>query len=144
MCWTTSIYPHIKLATENIPVYKIVDKTGGFWFWSTFSSYYYGFTYKLHKTYSEKLGAIHDLRTELYAINEGIHSYHNTLTKISTSKYGDKWVNDFNGYILDNYCRLGNVVKVQGYIPKGSKYYLNENGEYISEQIVLTKYNKIK
>lgn len=144
MCWTTSIRPQIKIATENIPVYKIVDKKGGFWFWSTFSSYYYGFIYKLHKRYSEKIGGIRDLRTGVYAIDKGIHSYHNTLTSISTSKYGDRWIRSFNGEILDNYCRFGNVVRVQGYIPKGSKYYLNENGECISEQIVLTKYNKIK
>ena len=145
MCWTTFIYPHIQIATENIPVYKIVDKKKGFWFWSTFSSYYYGFTYKLHKRYSEKLGRIWDPCTGLYAIDEGIHSYHNTLTRISTSKYGDRWIRSFNGEILDNYCTLARtIVKVQGYIPKGSKYYLNEDGEYVSEQIVLTKYNKIK
>ena len=146
MCWTTSIRPQLKIATENIPVYKIVDKIGGFWFWSTFKSYYQNFIYKLHKIYSEKIGEICSDDEEFYSIDKGIHSYHNTFTKISVGKHGEIWIDESNGDVIGYYfqssCR--NVVKVQGYIPKGSKYYLNEYGEYVSEQIVLTKYNKIK
>lgn len=154
MCWITSIRPHIQIATENIPVYKIVIKEGGFWFWSTFQSYYQNFIYKLHKIYSEKIEEICSDEANFYSIDEanfysidkGIHSYHNAFTKISVSKYGKIWIEGFNGGMIGYYSRSAyrNVVKVQGYIPKGSKYYLNEYGEYVSEQIVLTKYNKIK
>ena len=146
MCWTTFIRPHIQTATENIPVYKIVTKEGGFWFWSTFQSYYQNFIYKLHKIYSEKIGKICSEEANFYSINKGIHSYHNAFTKISVGKHGEIWIGGLNGDIIGYYFQSAyrNVVKVQGYIPKGSKYYLNEYGEYVSEQIVLTKYNKIK
>ena len=44
----------------------------------------------------------------------------------------------FGVYPID-YADFSNVAIVEGYIPKGTVYYINEDGEIISNGIVLTK-----
>lgn len=135
MCWTSQQQPVAMIATKDISVYKIMKVFGG-----EIYSYYHSFRYELNSTYKGKLGNPHKCSNfwcgERYEIDKGYHSYSSELTEITYPEgFRQICVKDANPIIdLDTYCT---GIVVQCAIPKGARYYLNENGEYVSNQIII-------
>lgn len=117
-----------KVADKNIVVFKIVQLRGGkFGKINMFSPFYDDtFRYKLGKTYHQKITP----RTEKYStgglymeIFEGIYclAYRNTAER----------------YLSENIstCTISNFAIVTAIIPEGTKYYINERDEIVTEAL---------
>lgn len=112
-------------------------------------SWYRGKKYILNTEYEVHLQQVpKDTLYGNYFLEVGLHSYSkNAVHKV---KYGSIYNTDvvtiwYKAKPLDslrNYT-MGILVKVYGYIPKGAEYFRNDRGEYISNKITLTKYEKI-
>ena len=119
-----------RVAQEDIPVYKVVEKYG-----EGFCSLYYKYHYEIGNEYSIRAMNL-TFEIETMKIEDAFHSY-------ST----ECWM-DLNGRSLDIrsisgqrvICSLekrylDNIYKLNCVIPKGATYYLNRHGEYASNQI---------
>ncbi len=132
MCWRSSKLVCKNSGDEKVPIYKVLGLSYGI-----LKAYYYNdFHYTLDFTYKCKI------KPELYAltiylINEGLHCYSakcrfrytypgvlvTCLTE--TRKYP-------NGLYTT-------AVIVKGYIPPNTTYYINDEGEIVTESLVLTE-----
>ena len=130
MCWESKKIPELKIAPIDIPVFKVVHKDH--------SAYYQPFYYySLNKVYTTNLGVPSGhIWERLYQINEGFHSYSATECRVVRTHSSD----GIRTYIsvlhdttkLDCYA---NAAIMKCVIPKGSQYYLNNRGEYVSNKI---------
>lgn len=76
---------------------------------------------------------------KLYYIEEGFHSYGDRVD-ILMMPYGKRmrFVAEFRGAIVDSGTFFtDNLEVVDCVIPKGSKYYMNERDEYVSDKIIV-------
>lgn len=128
MCWKTDRkeYTQIKTATKNIPVYKFLTRNGH----TPFKDYPIIFEKKL-----PKVELLNDYHFYDNGINQGYHSY-------STSVCLSESLNNTHVYAPSpSPCWLGSfphrIVCHKGYIPKGTKYYINEWCEIVSETLVV-------
>ena len=134
MCWITNKKAVCQLATKNIEIFKIMIFNSS----NTVVSYYQEFKYKLNKAYDTKeLEVIYSHDYDYGEIYEGFHSYASDCT-VRKGNVISVW-NDVN--FLDSYNIYSVIVK--GYIPVGAHYYLNERGEYVSDEIYLTEIKTI-
>jgi len=142
MCWVSKECKPL-VSDGNVKVIKICGQKANsllFGYFRTLFSYHLNLTYKtevkIHKPY---------FANEFYG-REGFHCYSadkctwksdvkNRVIKIGT--YSDT-LTYFASYPID-YANFSNVVIAEGYIPKGTVYYINMDGEIISNSIVLTK-----
>lgn len=141
MCWIGEDVKQI--AKENIPIFKICCLIDG-----QIISLYQKYPYNLNMPYYseihiEETGLIH------YMITKGLHSYHPKVRIwYAYDQYAIPKVRIW--YAYNQYAIWGlhgtvmcttdlNIIKVIGYIPKGSVYYLNYRGEYVSDKLVLTE-----
>ena len=153
MCWRTYKIAEKKTAKEDIPVFKIM--------YPSCKSIYYLKGYELDVLYTSELDS--PIQTYDYygrgnfIVNRGFHSYlkesvktlrnepqdlNGTFTSLNHYFHTLVIVSEKN-HMLDNLSLLNNsYIKVSGIIPKGSKYYLNEDGEIVSDQIIL-KYSEL-
>lgn len=137
MCWRNYTSPLKKLiAEENIPIFKVCIKDP-LDFLNTVESYFMSHCYQLETVY--KLDCITPRDANGYfEINAGFHSYlagclfrRDVLNVVwILSPQPRRWVCSYE---------RNNTVKVGGYIPKGSEYYVNGDGECVSDSICLTK-----
>lgn len=143
MCWIGKC--DVKIAERDFYVYKL-----GHISYKNFRSLYQKFIYK-PKEINKKISldpvcidfAISKSREETpCVIYEGYHSY-----KDITMPYSD--LHPFYRIIylgkLAKYIKIFNIYCIATFIiPKGSKYYENDNGEIVSSDIIYTgKYVKI-
>ena len=148
MCWRTNHIDIIKkgclVAEEDIPCYKILKDRH-----DDLESIYYSFQYKFNTEYENDVNfddeysaakladKINNHWGYMVEVNEGFHSYSYELTE--TKRIGINQIKIFrkdNKNLLDWYENKFNLlVKVNCIIPKGSKYLLNEKGEYVSNKI---------
>lgn len=139
MCWTTNKFIHreSKIAEHDIKMFKVCSPSIlGI---NTVVSYYWELPYALNQVYDSLKNG---LRLEVYGpdyaeINEGFHSYSldcNIVKQTVISIWN-------NRTFLDSY-NVDSII-VYGYIPKGSVYYINERGEYVSDKICLTKIKEL-
>lgn len=139
MCWSTTEPPKRLIAEENIPIFKVCTESAII---HTVNSYF--------KYYKYKLNIVHKLTDKLYTyiatdrtgvihtcIDAGYHSY--LTSKCSHIRDSLKRITIINDKEQPIYCYGVFVIKVSGYIPKGSEYYVNEHGECVSNSICLTK-----
>ena len=136
MCWKSKIKPLKQIADTDIPVIKTLLKHDDYNNYGIYYSCYQNFKYKIGETYDIDK---HSLKVEsknihdIYIIRNGYHSYDSKCT-ISTEKITGmkfiKWNKDFS---VDVHDKL--TVLALFNIPKGSKYYENENGEIVSNKI---------
>lgn len=136
MCWISNI-AELKVAKEDIKIFKLCLSM------RHLLSYYNGFAYELNKVY--ELGTdivpIFSPYRDGYEISIGFHSYANNCQLLDR-----RWhyiVTSPDNRARDCYSRE-DLVLVRGYIPKGSHYYLNDYGEYVSDKICLTSIEKIQ
>lgn len=142
MCWKSSEVPEIQKAPRDIPVFKVcrIKVEDGV---KIITSYYMLKVYLLNKRYTKSTplefgfwdSFIFTFRNYYY-INEGFHSYDkacyfnkNCIEYILRNK---------NGNCLDRYNIDEHIIIVNGYIPKGASYCVNDYGEYVSDEIELT------
>lgn len=144
MCWFTVDTELIKgnIATDNIVCNKIVTLISG-----KIESAFIGFPYELNEVYSINkdlfiFPAILGRGTG-YGILEGFHSYStNVIYKYDNACINvynkNVWINSFSAYFYTGLSIASCI------IPKGSTYYLNELGEYVSDKIKILTVFKIK
>lgn len=141
MCWISNQLPIKNVALEDIPVFKVMILLGN----SRLISKYYSFEYRIGETYSMNNDEIilHRLKYG-YIIEEGFHSYssdskievHPDMMEILNAR--DMCVDRMSIYSECTY------VKVECIIPKGSEYYVNKDGEYVSNNIKIIDYNVLE
>ena len=153
MCWESKTKPEIRVADRDIPIFKVCKYHDS----HSVRAYFQQYRYDLNKLYSSD-GAL-DIDCEYcgfpflmeFRIFTGFHSYDvdKTSVKDSTVCYYEV-VTEIRGFreCLSYYAHLDKksgkpIVRVDGYIPKGSNYAVNERGEYVSDCIVLTEIKEI-
>jgi hypothetical protein len=132
MCWRSYNKPLKKLiAEENVPIFKVCIKDP-LDFSNTVESYVMRHCYQLETVYKLNCITPRDANDH-FEIDEGFHSYlagctfkHNMVFSIPPMR----WICSYKYYA---------AIKVSGYIPKGSEYYVNKDGECVSNSICLTK-----
>lgn len=146
MCWKTNknIFLQPIKTKGDIPVFKICMPTRDE---NCIISFHQVFPYKLNEVYTLEnqdmtliLPTV-DWTTTIASIYEGFHSYI-TDCKIYDNLVGHIYIMGINAERIGCYGK-SQVVKVFGYIPKGSTYYINEKGECVSNSICLTKIKKL-
>lgn len=155
MCWTTYnkelIVP--KIAEDNIVCNKLVRIDSN----NIIKSDYYNFIYSLNTTYRLNQNLIVDRNFDIkgklfYEIREGFHSYSTNVTyRVNERKFFyEKIRTYYENKLLDTYfvSEYMNDVHRQismasCIIPKGSTYFLNEVGEYVSDSIKILNVFKI-
>ena len=146
MCWVTKNEDCLyrMTADKDIPVFKIVhdaDERPGY------VSYYYGAFYIEGQESTSYLEEPLTGQKKSYSVNHGIHSYGSDIVKVSLGWHiGEIRVYViFLGECLDaciydqEYINAKDIYRLDCIIPKGSKYYLNEYGEYVSNKIIPVK-----
>ena len=148
MCWESDTKKK-HIAKEKIPIFKI-----GYLRDNKIYSLYYDFIYELNKQYNvnsiECDTIINIFQSCIYSIKNGFHSYDIdcTININFQDIYGcfRPILNIKNkDIILDTVYNdtIEDLIKINGYIPKGSIYFINKNKEIASNSIVLTDYSKI-
>lgn len=133
MCWTTYGIPLTLTAEVDIPILKVGVEDG-----NIMVSPYNKFSYELGKIY--KMSKINPIYVKsLCHIYEGFHSYDPRELQL----YHEFWaiIVAKGGLTQERYPAWMNVF--EGFIPKGSHYYLNMCGELVSDGICITN-KKIK
>lgn len=143
MCWCNNKID-VRYASEDIPVWKLVLYENGI-----IKAYYHNqFVYVLNTIFkcdlvSGECDLAFGIGEPNYYVNEGFHSYSNEVgfqklefifVIISASKHFD--ILD-SGIVCDDY-RIMKCI-----IPKGSKYAINNKGEYVSDCIKPIAINKL-
>lgn len=130
MCWITNSKPEAHFADSDIKVYKIVTKTPRK---NMVNSLYCGYTYKIGKLFEMEERIIPGLvlsgaNGKSYAIKKGFHSYA-TFEKVKM-KFEEEITYAINPGV-------GMLVIVECIIPEGSRYYINNEGEVVSDKIII-------
>ena len=122
MCWESNKSPVKRIAKKYIYVYKIVESIDNF---NCISAVKY-FKYQYNKIYTQENFQENFItfysKGNLWTIEKGFHSY---KTFLKAKADYQKLHNDY--YII-----------VQCIIPKGSTFFENENGEVVSDSIVIS------
>ena len=134
MCWTSKTIPVRRIAKNNIKVYKILYKVGNIIKSPVFNEFAWeiGVDFSISSTrlYTVKSG-------ELYYIDEGFHSL-----KDVPIKKGFYWYTPKTNYMLFGIDEHTDTL-FECIIPKGSAYYINSNGEIVSDHLkIVKKYKK--
>lgn len=150
MCWISN--KAIKqIAKEDIPVFKIVKQCSWLKQDDCLLSLFENFKYKEGETYTADI-VIREIEypNEVdYEISEGLHSYSPDCRIIVGLDYDDKRhavvVPKNDNLVLSGFIIYSDItiIKVNCIIPKGAEYYVNENGEYVSNMIKICNKDKI-
>lgn len=139
MCWKTyKGRPEKKKAEKDIPVFKICLKdrssNGALpYYFIDKEVYYENKTYHAEPyLYTERIGI--GSYCTMYCISDGLHSY-SANHILSDTKFGVQIITESNGN-LGEYGRNYTCLLLCT-IPKGAEYYLNEYGEYVSNELVV-------
>lgn len=146
MCWKSfsTKRPQAKIAENDIEVIKFLVRDGDDNLYSPYKQSLYEID--CEKGIEEELAPIH--RQDCYwAIDNGLHTY-SVDCKIEItwsdihifSRDGkthlDYWAGD---YTLDEADEFGDVVVAICTIPKGAKYFMNKDGEVVSDRLIPEK-----
>jgi len=156
MCWTknASPLPPIPLVSDGtVKIFKVCKmrfgQLCGYWYTS--------FNYILDKEYQTTIDISYNKESKTYRGNQGFHSYDASKCKVNPFVIGsifggikrlsvgvvtflDQSIYNITTYLLkDNFFKDATAYLIEGYLPKGTQYYVNEYGEIISDKIVLTK-----
>lgn len=107
-----------KTASEDMEVYKILSVRKGRFGRTKFVSPCMDFRYKPGKVYHAKLGIT--LTNYSLIIDEGLHCYSNIADAAMCA---------------DSFLIAGPIVIAPAIIPKGTRYYINETREIVTEKL---------
>lgn len=142
MCWEkiSGNKPCVRKNKWDIIVYKVLRLKD-----DKLLSYFKSFEYAVQKVYSIDNGlTVQQNLTRLYSITEGFHSYDARccvrawLPGDFFETFAPSEVLPLNQYYNSNSEFRGGTVLVRCVIPEGSVYYENEDGEIVSDKIMLT------
>ena len=137
MCWVSSNAVK-QIAEEDIKVFKIGESHRGM-----FYSMYKDFKYQLNQLYTSCI----DIESNGYRFvgSQGFHSYDQSIVYLKIFNNGiPRWEVGAIHARLDFDTVTAGYVKAECVIPKGSVYYENENGEIISEAIIVKQLKPIE
>lgn len=147
MCWVSNGKPEIKIAEEDIPVWKVVYKIEDIskrdkylYGLKRCKSYYYGYIYR--KNTCEHTPIVFKTLGNLFKGEGGFHSYSDELKGMRTLR-GINVKRKFIPFIyitLFNYPKELNLKMARFFIPKGAQYMKNDKGEIISNAIVFDSF----
>lgn len=146
MCWITNKEPQCKVAKEDISTLKLVEKPRRYNFFYPYYRYEPGFTYLLNVITPKIQIKIEFSKLELY--EEGVGLKYEIYQGYHSYEQGSIWekpifIASRNLVLINNDAYFipywSSLCIVECTIPKGVKYYVNECGEYVSEQIVINK-----
>jgi hypothetical protein len=136
MCWITQDIPVERVAREDIPVFKYV-------FTDDLRSYYFkNYKYVIGEALYAILGIpfpVIGFRGAL-SVGSGFHSYG---TACIVKEY-DRSLNVYppqKRYHIGSY-NLYKLRRIECTIPKGSRYYVNDDLEYVSDKIIVNRITK--
>ena len=140
MCWTSKEIPKAKIAEKNIKTFKVMYR--GLEDEELFSYFFYKL-YSIGKITS-KIILSYEKFDSSYYIHAGYHSYDiNIKWKYYYNSEEDAYmvkIGNVEEYYIEPFSDIFHTLCiVECTIPKSSKYYLNEKGEYVSEQIIVDK-----
>lgn len=120
MCWITThpSFMREQRASIDMEVYKILSVRKDRFGRTKFVSPCMDFHYKLGKVYHAKLGITQTNYSLI--IDEGLHCYSNMA---DDARYAG------------NFVAAGPYVVAPAIIPKGTRYYINEIGEIVTEKL---------
>ena len=127
MCWVSNYIPKLKTAEEDIKVKKILLKAKDS---SLHSPCKTDFKWELGKVYESELGEI-SRPLSYYRINNGFHSCQNIC---KSDIYWCSYINNEMHMLFG--INEGEEI-FDAIIPKGSEYYFNEDGEYVSNKLII-------
>lgn len=130
MCWTAYGIPSVLTAESDIPILKVgVEEENIMLSPCTRFSYELGKTYKI-----PEINPVYVKSKCCSCIFEGFHSYDPRELQL----YHEFWgiIVAKGGLRQEIYPAWMNVF--EGFIPKGSHYYLNMRGELVSDEICIT------
>lgn len=147
MCWTSKGKPEIKIAEEDIPVWKVVYEVKDIfrrdeylYSFKRCKSYYNDYIYR--KNICEHTPIIFKTLGNLIKGELGFHSYSDELKGMHTLRGIN--VNRRFGplmYItLCSYPKELNLKMARFFIPKGARYMKNDIGEILSDAIVFDSF----
>lgn len=134
MCWTGKRFFERmpRIALRDIEVYKVLGKDGK----SPYQEYQYDFNKETKQVYLKTLKRVNGA----IDINEGYHSYSKKcyfiyyITTCHIFAFSKKSKSAFFSTLGDfSYKKI-----YKAFIPKGTIYYQNRDGEYVSEKIIVT------
>lgn len=135
MCWKSNV-AHEYMVNKPIKVFKILFSKSND---NTYESLIQGFHYELNKLYKLEKEIEVSYNGISNIINEGFHSY-SFYYGIEKKAFGN---NKLIGLVIPGQCidsyRPNDLSIIECEIPKGAIYYLNGNGEYVSDQIILKR-----
>lgn len=143
MCWESNSVPEVKIAKEDIKTFKVMYRDLED---EELFSYFFYKLYSIGKITSKITLSYKKLKYESssYCIYLGYHSYdinikckhyYNSERGVYIVKVGN-----VEEYYIEPFSNIFQTLCiVECTIPKDSKYYLNEKGEYVSEQIIVDK-----
>ena len=139
MCWKSEFEAVKETAEVDIEVYKILEREEDDE--SVFYAPYYKTVYRLGRVLATNIGKPYKHHVTftkfLFRINEGLHSYSKDCITLYN---GHIYINAPKSHIpLDWWngkdCYKSYVI-VKCAIPKGSKYYYNSDGLYVSNKLL--------
>lgn len=143
MCWLSTEKRTYKVADEDIRTYKVMVQMPGV---KIFDSLYNHKSYEVGQIYKTTVNPVYNIENKYKTrIENGFHSYDKSKTEIKDDS--NSWyINAKNreDYSLDiiwyppSLREYKDIVAVECVIPKGSCYYENEDGEIVSNQIMVT------
>ena len=140
MCWLSKYKPFKMVASEDIPVQKVLRKHDD---GQLFSPVFNSIGWKRGEVKVARIDSIYHLYPNTYIIECGLHSCKKITFLSGVNK--EAWVSTLHEE-LDCYSPLWykakNEIVVDAIIPKGSHYYLNEYGEYVSDKLMMTGISK--
>lgn len=133
--------PICHIAEADILTYKIIQHHYG-----RLYAYFQRMPYEVSKVYSledfgEKLIVSHTMDNTPY-IKEGFHTYTDD-NYLMFDCMGNVDVNYMFDAIQHYIASDGNAAVAQCVIPKGSKYYVNDRGEVVSDRIIIKNYGNL-
>ena len=128
MCFRSKKFPKLKIAKRNITCYKVLSKD--------LSSPFMLEEYVVNEVKESSLDKIErDYLNDTYNIEEGLHSYTANCKFVKFDCGGFFQVRTkFDKQImiyLDSYTVFKSI------IPKGARYYCNNDGEYVSDKLIV-------
>lgn len=139
MCWTGNLILHT--AEENIPIFKVANKgLDGIYSYYLLSYYQLGVLKSSPIIIAKKNWILRTVK-----VNTALHSYNPKKVTVNKDIFSNCIFIYYKGKILLDVLSFNKTsVVVKGFIPKGSQYCENEEGEIISDQLILTEICEIE
>ena len=142
MCWKSSNSKELveQVATEDIETFKVVKKYDECFVPLYFQCVCYAVGVPLSMS-SNKLTLLMDSWKPVGVINQGFHSYSKSCkirfgTNIIVDDLTQIEIGSNKDWLLDCIVYTDNLHYLECIIPKGSHYYVNSHGEYVSDAIL--------